>query len=118
MASRQRFAEQVLVPQGYKTILARDGVEGLRKALTETALDGIVQLVIVLTTLAVMLLYSVTLTVASLVAMSLAGLLYFLVLPSARSPICAPLSLCTQFEPAGWARIVEYRPICWNVDGP
>lgn len=67
-------------------VVARiDSLAPLRKALTETALDGIVQLVIVLTTLALMLLYSVSLTVVSLVAMSLAGLLYFLVLPSARS---------------------------------
>ncbi len=29
-----------------------------------------------------------------------------------------PLSLCRQVEPAGSTRMVEYRPICWKVDGP
>lgn len=67
-------------------IVARiDSLGALRRALTDSALDGIVQLVIVTTTLALMLVYSVALTMVSIGAMSLAGLIYFLALPSART---------------------------------
>lgn len=67
-------------------VVARiDSLGALRKALTETSMDGIVQLVIAVTTITVMLIYSAALTLVSLGAMLLTGLIYYFVLPSARA---------------------------------
>jgi len=62
-----------------------DSLAPIRKALTETALDGVVQCVVVISSLAVMLVYSVKLALLSLLSMTLTAVLYAFVLPSARS---------------------------------
>ncbi len=56
----------------------------IRAALTDTGINGIVQLIVLLTTLTIMFLYSAWLTVVSLGGLALSALMIFAVLPASR----------------------------------
>jgi ATP-binding cassette subfamily B protein RaxB len=61
-----------------------DSLGPIRTALTETGINGIVQLVVLLSTLTIMCLYSTWLTLVSLGGLALSALLNFSILPKSR----------------------------------